>query len=343
MNLSRSSRARMAAPPLSRGFTLVELLVVIAIIGVLVALLLPAVQSAREAARRTQCTNHLRQLGLAYHNYHDTLLNFPAGALGADAWAVGATNAGGPGGGDGGYYDGMWGWPVGILPFMESGSLERTFDMSRRPYVSERADVWFNTFGPETTHGPMNVLPCSSMPKIFSCPSTPPAAKGTRTEYKNYAVNAGGGVEMSQCCPERATTSDGIGHKNSRVRMGEITDGTSNTFMHLEQASTFKEIARTPGTKYAWYPTNPFVWVNHQSQGLAMASQSTSRQMPPNTSPVLMQAWGTTGRATWGFHPGGIMASLCDGSVRFVPDTISQNVWYATYTRAGGEAVTLPQ
>lgn len=328
---------------LNAGFTLVELLVVIAIIGVLVALLLPAVQSAREAARRTQCTNNLRQLALAHHNYHDTLLQFPAGAIGTVAGASGANNASGPGDGNGGYYDGMWGWPVGVITYMEAGNLVGKFDQSQRPYVSERSDVWFTTYGPENKHGAVNVEPCTSMPKTFACPTTPPSVGGKRNQYKDYAINAGGGVQISACCPERATDSDGVGHKNSRVRMGEITDGTSNTFMHLEQASTFTELAEgTGGTKYKFYPTNPFVWVNHNSQGMVIASVTTARPMPPNPSAALMHAWRQNARVSWSFHPGGVMASLCDGSVRFVPNTVAQNVWYAVFTRSGGESEMLP-
>jgi prepilin-type N-terminal cleavage/methylation domain-containing protein/prepilin-type processing-associated H-X9-DG protein len=327
----------------SAAFTLVELLVVIAIIGVLVALLLPAVQTAREAARRMQCSNNLRQLALAYHNYHDTNLRFPPGNLAVNAWSTGADRVSGVAENNGGFYNGMWGWPIAILPFMEGGNLANQFNISGRPYVSERSDVWFGDFGPEPKADPQNIALCQQMPKTFSCPSTPPAGPGGgRGQYKNYAVNAGGGVNISACCPERALESDGIGHKNSRVRMAEITDGTSNTFLHLEQASTFVELGRAPGTTYRGLPTNPFVWVNHHSQGMAIAAVGTGRPMPPNPNPALMQAWGQMGRTVWGYHPGGVMASFCDGSVRYIPNTISQVTWQGAFTRNGNEVLDLP-
>ena len=334
-------KTALAAP--ASGFTLVELLVVIAIIGVLVALLLPAVQSARESARRTQCTNNLKQIALAYHNYHDTQNRFPAGCLALNSQSAGANNRSGTAEAEGGFYDGMWGWPVAIMPFMEASNTADAFDTNSLPYVKERSDVWFSTFGPETKHGAANVLPCTLMPKTFACPSTPVSGKGGANQFKDYAINAGSGFNMSSCCPDRALESDGIGHKNSKVKMPDITDGTSNTFMHLEQAATYPELARGSGTKYKWYPTNPFVWVNHHSQVMALASISgTARPMMPNPPPPLMQAWGQNGRTVWSFHTGGVMASLCDGSVRFVPNTVSQNVWFATFTRAGGEAVPGP-
>src|SRR5262245_28386559 len=100
---------------LRAGFTLVELLVVIAIIGVLVALLLPAVQAAREAARRMQCGNNLRQLAIAYHNYHDVCNQFPAGNIALNRLASGAQRTNGTAEAEGGFYNGMWGWPVAIL------------------------------------------------------------------------------------------------------------------------------------------------------------------------------------------------------------------------------------
>jgi prepilin-type N-terminal cleavage/methylation domain-containing protein len=328
---------------LPAGFTLVELLVVIAIIGVLVALLLPAVQAAREAARRSQCSNNLRQLALAYHSYHDTNLQFPPGNLAANAWSVGANNRSGTAELNGGFYDGMWGWPVAVLPYMEGGNLAQQFDLNERPYVSERADIWFGSFGPEPTAGAKNIGPCQQMPKTFTCPSTPPAGPGGgKGQYKNYAINAGGGVNMSACCPERALDSDGLGHKNSKVRMAEVTDGTSNTFLHLEQASTYQELGRAPGTPMRGLPTNPFVWVNHHSQGMAIAAVGTGRPMPPNPIPGLMQAWGQNARTVWGYHPSGVMASMSDGSVTFIPNVIAQVTWQGSFTRNGGESLSLP-
>src|SRR5437588_4463831 len=135
-----SSLSRTSAR-IRRAFTLVELLVVIAIIGVLVALLLPAVQAAREAARRSQCSNNLKQLALAYHNYHDTNLQFPAGNIALNAWSIGADHISGTAELNGGCYNGMWGWPIAILPFVEGGNLADQFDFAHRPYVSELSDV----------------------------------------------------------------------------------------------------------------------------------------------------------------------------------------------------------
>jgi prepilin-type N-terminal cleavage/methylation domain-containing protein/prepilin-type processing-associated H-X9-DG protein len=311
----------------SRGFTLVELLVVIAIIGVLVALLLPAVQAAREAARRAQCQNNLRQIVIAQLNHHDAKKRFPSGAVGTAALGAGAQQTSGSAGGNGGYFNGMWGWAAYLLPYIEAGNLYAAIDFTKRPYTSERADNWFGVYGPETTHGAMNVAPCKSLSATFRCPTVPSIFPVG--EFKDYAMN-GGGMETSACCPERSTENDGIGFKNSKVQIKDITDGTSNTLLLVEQSHVMTGFD---------YPVNPAFWVNHQSQGLTLSHQVTSIDNPfnPGTPFSFYITWKLTGRATWGFHQGGVQVAYCDGSVGFIQETIAQLPWRALHTRGRGE------
>ena len=328
---------------LRKGFTLVELLVVIAIIGILVGLLLPAVQAAREAARRMQCGNNLHNIVLAMHNYESAHKSFPPGNIAWNGRQIGSTRiAGTPPEANNNWFNGMWGWPVFVLPFMEGSALDASFNYNLRPYVAERNDIWFNEFGPETAHGVTNLIPSQRMPTSFSCPSTPQnAATG---QYKDYAMNAGQGLSgptalytgsnnLSSCCPERANTANGVGYKNSRVKIAQISDGTSNTFMLLEQASAIRGLAR---------PVNPFVWMNHHGQGLAISNQGNSggpdRPYPPNVSPTLMiNTYRLVGRCSWSFHTGGIQSASSDGGTRFVADTIAAGPWRALHSRDGSE------
>ncbi len=305
-----------------RGFTLVELLVVIAIIGVLVGLLLPAVQAAREAARRMSCSNNVKQISLAMHNYHDTYGSFCPGNTAWNGRQTGSTRIAGTPENNGAWYNGMYGWPALILHFSEGSPLYESIDFNQLPGTEERGDTWFNEFGPEPNAPAVNMAAAASMPEMFRCPSTPTV--GPDNGFKDYSGNAGNAP--SSCCPERANRSNGLFHKNSNVRMRDITDGTSNTFMILEQSNF------VPGIQRA---TNPFMWVNHQSQGLSMSHQG-SRSFQPNIA-----IGNVTGRYARGMHPGGLMVSMADGSVRFVGETVSQVVWRGTFTRNGDEVVTL--
>ena len=333
------------------GFTLVELLVVIAIIGILVGLLLPAVQAAREAARRMQCSNNAHNLAIALHNYHDTYKRFPAGVT---AWAgmnSGADRNNGAPENNGGFYNGMWSWAAYVLPFMEGQNVYNTINFNRRPWVEERGDAWFFDVGPDNTvFAAPNINVSRLMPPSYACPSTPQSFSG---KYKDYALNAGhgpsggsnvqaGGTAISSCCPERAITAGGIAHKNSYIKMAQITDGTSNTLMILEQSSMIPK----------WrYPTNPIFWTNHQSQGLAISNQGATN-FPPNQEPVFQVSRpssplspgpgiGLTGRCSRSFHTGGINTAMADGSVRFLTETIAGIPWRALHTRDGGEIVTV--
>lgn len=299
----------MATTPGKRAaFTLVELLVVIAIIGILVALLLPAIQAAREAARRTQCTNNLKQMALAMHGYSDSHGRMCMG-----------NSFFGPGGHPRYDADRSYGWPAFLLPYLEQRALYDQIDFNVSPYVSEQADNYYNQYGPSSNT--TNKLVCESMPSVFVCPSA--TRMGKETEYKDYAINGG----QEWCCPERSRTT-GIAHCNSGYRLGDVTDGTANTFMFLEQ----RNWANLPiGDGAHNKPVNPFLYVIHQSNGYA------SGNYPPNAP----QPSGTTCRTARSDHPGGLMATMCDASTTFVSDTVDMAVWRATFTRGGLESLTL--
>lgn len=301
------------------GFTLVELLVVIAIIGVLIALLLPAVQQAREAARRMQCTNNMKQIALGMHNYHDTLQSFPSGALAMASHQSNAAN-------NNVWYRGKIGWPALLLPFIEGQNLHERIDTSKLAWTSERGDGYFDEWG---EHGNTdNQFAAQNMPEMFVCPSA--ARRGSDSEFKDYAMN--GGNVMSSCCPERATTSNGLGYKNSAVNFKDITDGTSNTFLLLEQKHN--NDAQDMVNKNA--ASNPFFWVNHNSEGLSIPNQGGT-SFPPNHFQNKLGC-----RTARSDHPGGIQAAFCDGSVTFIPETVARDPWRWLHTRDGGEVVTLP-
>lgn len=139
-------------------------------------------------------------------------------------------------------------------------------------------------------------------------------------------MNAGGD---GSCCPDRGP-NNGIGYKNSDVDIAGITDGTSNTFLILDQMNMDEEAAlKGKGA-------NPFIWMNHDSKGLVVSHQGGSYFLPNTKWDKL------AGRVARSQHPGGIQASLCDGSVRFVSETIAINPWIAAFTRNGGESIQLP-
>jgi len=200
-----------------RGFTLVELLVVIAIIGVLVALLLPAVQAAREAARRMQCQNHLKQFGLALHNYHDQIGRFPPAA----AW------------------DGNTNLTVAV-------NCINTFALLM-PYYEQ--DGLHNLWDYGVNHNHARNLPAAGTTlKILFCPSRRKPMKNGNYAAGDYAVSSGSGYAQTADKSEHK----GIFNTNSNVRMADITDGTSNTFAIGEKFVDLKNAAQTDGPAYRW-------------------------------------------------------------------------------------------
>jgi prepilin-type N-terminal cleavage/methylation domain-containing protein len=316
-----------------RGFTLVELLVVIAIIGVLVALLLPAIQAAREAARRAQCLNHLRQLGIAAHNYHDTILNFPAGhQLPTNASTL-----------------------CFLLPFLEQGNKAATFD-------------WTADFNTSAT----NAAPRAQDIAIFLCPSDASPRRYTTNGpagRNNYMANVGDRANQAEVDNGTRLASTGIFFRNSKLRMAEITDGTSNTAM-------FSECVRGPVTTTPNATERIFV----PQEGGAWSGNAADDQTPPaacatNTStsfhyrgcqyyrggPFFTNYYNhtltpnvkrrdcirSTGLDSGHFaarsrHPSTVNLLLCDASTRNVSDSVDRLVWLAAGSRGGGESLALP-
>lgn len=403
-----------------QGFTLVELLVVIAIIGILIALLLPAVQMAREAARRTQCNNNLKQIMLGWHNYHDTYKAFPVNI----AWSPWNNF-------DGGFSD-----RVAILPYLEldqlkdqlyvdpfekqpiQGTLEYQnylqFDPSllgpdcwNREGTGSAWDVQgWNWSGPAPNYPNgqnANRRACHQRLPVFNCPSMPYQNHGGEGQF-TYAVahgtahqpphgdpRTGAGINTMRADWGRHNGSATYYGPHARswcrssnpVRMASYLDGTNNTAAYSEFViDTWKDQEKTKSippaqfTEPDWIPKQPrgkhqvHSWTagentaqhriycinNVVKQGHLstrqemrgrswswsfMGSGSTySHTSLPNETPChgFTNDWeGTTAMSANSKHPGGVNVGMADGSVRFVPDTISAAAWWAMGTRDGGE------
>jgi prepilin-type N-terminal cleavage/methylation domain-containing protein/prepilin-type processing-associated H-X9-DG protein len=308
-----------------RGFTLVELLVVIAIIGVLVALLLPAVQAAREAARRMQCGNNLKQIVLASHNYHDTHLALPAGRNNRSI----STHA-------------------FILPYLEQTNLSSTVD-----------------FGVSWNHA-NNAVPRGTKLTVFECPSDPQSNTPAGWAGTSYRANQGSGILWGLPPANTANVNygmpepNGVFYLNSWRRMADITDGTSNTAAFSEhcrgdfnQGMATKNDTFRPGTHpadadEAMTDCAAIDITNLSYQGVSdvgapwiQGYHSTTiyfHASPPNTRSCMFQP-GRISTTAKSEHPNGVMVALCDGSVRFVSNSIHLAAWRAMGSRNGGESI----
>jgi len=341
---------------LLRGFTLVELLVVIAIIGVLVALLLPAVQSAREASRRTKCMNNLKQQALAAHNHEDTYKAFPY-ARKYDRWDT-------------------YTWSQKILPFIEQQNVyENYWTMPTVPWVQNypgpngpigndarlrsarhtKLPCWFcpsdrGTFNNEITTNEYgfvrgNYRGCTGTGDMYG--GVPNQFTAATAWYKGvFSVTAGQSVDPTQSW---ATIQP------VQVRAGEVTDGLSNTLMFSEGivpdvpgwgGPIGSHIYGNMGGALFTATLTPNSTAQDRLVGPCPQNQGDARYKAPCGS-FQGNAWWTPSAAgahaaARSFHPNGVNASLADGSTQFYSNNIDLAVWRALGSRDGGESVSAP-
>lgn len=311
-----------------RGFTLIELLVVIAIIAILIALLLPAVQQAREAARRTQCKNNLKQIGLAFHNYHDVFNTFPPGFVSKNPPTASANSV----------ERGMYGWGASILPQLELGNLYSTLNVG-------------NVLLEQSLATPAGLTALQTPLPAFRCPSdVGPALNNfndalsddpamNANQYNSHVTSTGSdqiAIATSNYVvaanPSDSTTPPvyaaqygpplGVGFINSKINFRDITDGTSNTILVGERAWKFNNLTIGAANALAFSSETNLAGSNMRTAALAVLAIGYDGINFSTTNRVHQR------RGFNSNHVGGAQFVLCDGSVRF----ISQNIDYQKMT-----------
>jgi prepilin-type N-terminal cleavage/methylation domain-containing protein/prepilin-type processing-associated H-X9-DG protein len=348
-----SSCSQTAQRPSRRGFTLVELLVVIAIIGILIALLLPAVQAAREAARRMQCSNNLKQLALGVHNYHDTFKSFPSGYICPADQAHNAL----------GHYPSHVGWGGLILPFVEQKTTSDQLSIGAGIALHENlADP--NRLKALQTPLTSFVCPSDTGPALndyngdqYFLDKTVPPAGDYGGDYANqswkwYDWRLPNGTDkiaiaksnyVGVTCGSFTTTPSietpgkakptGVFWQNSHVGLRDITDGTSNTFMLGERAWKYKNVIAGAANAIGFSSETNQQDANGGIKSNSCAVLGYGYYGINSTRMRLMHMV----RAFSSSHPGGAHFAMCDGSVRFIGDTIDDN--WGTSSDMGGPEI----
>jgi prepilin-type N-terminal cleavage/methylation domain-containing protein len=325
-----------------KGFTLIELLVVIAIIAILIGLLLPAVQKVREAAARTKCLNNLKQQGLALHNYHDVNGKLPQGQR---PWAnPGVTSA---------PFEGCWTWMAYITQYIEQ---DNQWKMAKA-FSDQGATTsnWYSWYNPA----------CPLINKNFVCPSDP------RGELVFPGASSGIADQGLTCylgnSGTTSTSFDGVLYYGSKVKLTDMTDGTSNTFMVGERPAN-------SNLEFGWW----FAAYGYDGRGNGdcvltsndvaianyfIANYSATPNEPCDDVPAKKIGLVPSKRPTigcdaahyWSYHPGGMLVLLGDGSGRFITysgamatitvpqgtTTVTMTILAALSTRNNGEVFTL--
>jgi prepilin-type N-terminal cleavage/methylation domain-containing protein len=327
-----------------RGFTLIELLVVIAIIAILIGLLLPAVQKVRDAAAAVSCRNNLKQLALAAQNYHDSNGAFMPG----NGIPPGQTPP---------HFTGIWsdpkfpglpwgtfGWAAYILPYVEGQNVYKSINFNYPAYTPTFEEYGQN---PRTPHSGLynngvpvagagangfgdlsNQFAATHMPKVFICPAARRGSSGFEYAQKDYGIN--GGIQSHGCCAERSETNsaEGMAWLGSAVRINDVTDGTSNTFIFFDLMNYAFHGRMDEG-----YGSNPFFFVQEAGQGYVTGA----------TNGTVHGAWLPNDETS--NHRGpesdhyakGVFAAMVDGHVTWVSNSVTPAVYLAGFTRGGGE------
>lgn len=333
---------RRATARCPTAFTLIELLVVVAIVGVLVSLLLPAVQQAREAARRAQCQNHLKQLGLALHNYENAFTKFPGlGTPSQYNYSVQAK----------------------LLPYIEQANLQALIDFNQ-PLLTGS--------GPNQVLNPAVAAAAATVIPVLLCPSDGgPTSYSSAYAPTNYMVSDGSGTKTYY---DARFPTDGIAWYGSGIRFAEFTDGSSNTVMMSETirgngTTTSGTIPADSQRQYAGV-SNQCAPVSTAPGGVAMSGTTVQNpNLPAPFGPVT--SWSGDRGAGWirgletyslingfltpnsrtpdysahgrlwsgprSFHVGGAHLLFGDGRVKFVGDSVNLSVFRGLFTRYGGE------
>ena len=312
-----------------RAFTLVELLVVIAVIGMLVAMLLPAVQAAREAARRNDCLNRIRQLGLAFHLFHDAQKRFPSAyestPIPGDPFGPPnpTTRDRAPG----------WAWGTQILPYLEQQTVEDTFD--------RKLPCWHAN----------NAAAAQMQLTVFLCPTATGADEpfdvidtsgGKLATFGRscYVANVGQEEPWGFPLDDYSGVVDGPIYRNSRTKAKDVTDGLSKTVFlgeHHPVLSSKTWVGVVPGATVCPTPRFALSACDNAATLVNVHSGPASGEFPPAIHPPNSPLCHVC--QMYAEHPGGCNVMLGDGSARFIDEMINQVTWAALSSRAMGDPV----
>jgi hypothetical protein len=305
------------------------------VIGVLTALLLPAVQSAREAARRASCANNLKQIGLALHGFHDVHRRFPPGR-GSPLPEIFSAHA----------Y---------LLPYLEQANLRELIDYSHAPTT-------FGIGGGIVFDGATNEPAATTTLPVLQCPSDPAGGRVPGSIYgaSSYAANAGTGTRNYGSL----TDADGVFFLGSTIRFRDLTDGSSHTaafsertigpgqpaepgspreqtryILELPGAADTTESACSDPADGMWYAERGAKWILGNYGNTIYNHYRTPNAADWECMNMHQQKALSTARSN---HTGGVTLLLCDGSVRLISNSIDRATWQALASRAGGEVLQLP-